>query len=411
MPHYWRYSTNNSVKKKLLQWETTPNKNPFSGKRIKIGGPTFTELEIKFVKIFERKPNIVYDGNKIKFNQKQCLFWKYNIGIDPITKGKLDSNGNRYKAINFYVKNYLKKNPVTLITKEFFLDELKSECILYLPLNDILNFRRVCHDFNNLIVKSGFWRIMLRRDYKLVRSFKDGDKYFKLYKKRYIKEKYFKQLINENVLDRYGISFNFNYKIIQFFDMDMTNKDIFIISHFVWKNVRYLMRKVDITKNKNYKCFHSFIQKKTFPQIFKKYNDNVLDETVENVFNMLYSGNWCIYMSKIVINVLKEMSNSYINIQGKKNIQRFLKKYNKFKNFDRIITNMMNDYCTLKSSPHYQSKKKSKSDLKKYPLTEQECEKWIKKKTINPRTGKKIVTDGPTYKKIAKQAIQLYGLY
>ena len=65
------------------------------------------------------------------------------------------------------------------------------------------------------------------------------------------------------------------------------------------------------------------------------------------------------------------------------------------------------DKYKIKSRSKSKIKSRSKSKIKSRSKSKSICQLWLKNKNINPRTNRKIITDGPVYKKLEKECYPL----
>lgn len=124
------------------------------------------------------------------------------------------------------------------------------------------------------------------------------------------------------------------------------------------------------------------------PPISKSQSDETLSNSLENIKFTIAEEN-----TKLT-SLLHKISMFKTNVSKIQNNLQSIKKY-------KLPTNANHP------PPVFVSERPSKSTTE--VITFDECKQWLKNKSINPKTNRKIETDGPTYKKFLLMS-QMYGL-
>ena len=157
----------NLNEEKLQKWEKNQLINPCTNKKIKFKGPTYNKLVKKFEDIFKRKP---YGYNKnFYMNYMECL----NLVNDPIK--------DKDEEIKKYVEGYVKLMRIPIITNKYFPTDLITQCLIYLPLTQILNCRIVSKEWYKIINGNSIWNMLLIRDFKINNVKNSFSQYKKFY--------------------------------------------------------------------------------------------------------------------------------------------------------------------------------------------------------------------------------------
>ena len=88
---------------KCKHWKSNKNINPFTKRKIKIGGPVYKKIE---------KICTINDNDNDNDNEKKCNEWILNKNINPETKRKIKIGGPIYK---FYENLCNQKKVLSLI--------------------------------------------------------------------------------------------------------------------------------------------------------------------------------------------------------------------------------------------------------------------------------------------------------